>query len=159
MVDLGAIPAKRLCLESIKIPIVRNRFTYPTRCMSVHECLSAVGSSLLANIRVHQRLKKQPYARSCPLYPPALSPPAKALGEKEGQAGGAGVRLQDSGETAKQPYALDGTFRGWWLILVRSMHSDRVRNQQRFQSCATASRTLRAALAFISVYQRSAFLH
>ena len=149
MVDLSAIHAKRLCLESIKIPIVRNRFTYPTRCISVHECLSAVGSSLLANIPVHQRLEKTALRAVLPPLSPRPFSPSQSPG---GQAGGAGVR-----KTAKQPYALDGTFRGWWLILVRSLHSDCVRNQQRFQSCATASRTLRAALAFISVHQRSAW--
>ena len=59
--------------------------------MSVHQRFAW---ALLANISVHQRLEKQPYARSCPLYPPALSPPAKALGAKGGQAGSAlGVRF------------------------------------------------------------------
>jgi hypothetical protein len=26
--------------------------------------------------------------------------------------------------TAKEPYALEGTFRGWWMILVRSLERD-----------------------------------
>jgi hypothetical protein len=53
VVDLGAIPAKRLCLESIKIPIVRNRFTYPTRCMSVHQRLGFLISPLHPKCKTH----------------------------------------------------------------------------------------------------------
>jgi hypothetical protein len=80
--------------------------------------------------------------------------PAQSSGAKGGQAGGqaSGVR-----KTAKQPYALDGTFRGWWMILLRAQSSDCFRNQQRYPSRTTASRTLRPALAFKSVHQRSAF--
>ncbi|MFN5102199.1 MAG: hypothetical protein ACK5GJ_05325, partial [Planctomycetota bacterium] len=68
-------------------------------------------------------------------------------------------RHQTSGfrGTAKQPYALDGTFRGWWMILVRSLERDCFWNPWRYLSRTTASRTLRAASAFISVYQRSGF--
>ena len=64
--------------------------------ISVHQRLVW---ALLANISVHQRLEKQPYARSCPLYPPALSPPAKALGAKGGQAG-LGLGLEGNSQAA-----------------------------------------------------------
>ncbi|MFN5393677.1 MAG: hypothetical protein ACK5EO_07205 [Planctomycetota bacterium] len=40
--DPGTISRARLFLESMAIPIAHNRFTYPTGCISVHECLSAV---------------------------------------------------------------------------------------------------------------------
>ena len=59
-----------------------------------------------------------------PLYPPALSPPAKAPVAKGGQAGGKGFR-----GTADEPHTLDGTFRGWWIILVRSIKRNCFRNQ------------------------------
>ena len=82
--------------------------------------------------------------------------PAKALGRKGAKRGG---RLQASGfrKTAKQPYTHDGTFRGWWMILLRAQSRDCFCNQQRYPSRTTASRTLRPALAFMSVHQRSAF--
>jgi hypothetical protein len=35
------------------------------------------------------------------------------------QFAGLGVR-----GTAKEPYSLEGTFRGWWMILVRSLERD-----------------------------------
>jgi len=41
----------------------------------------------VANISVHQRFKKTALRAVSPLYPPALSPPVKALGAKGGQAG------------------------------------------------------------------------
>ena len=40
--DPGTNSRARLFLESMAIPIAPNRFTYPTGCISVHECLSAV---------------------------------------------------------------------------------------------------------------------
>ena len=69
-----------------------------------------------------------------------------------------GFRLQTSRETANEPYAFDGTFRGWWIILLRSIQRDCFWNQWRYPSRTTASRTLRAS-AFMSVYQRSDVFH
>ncbi|MEK0426571.1 MAG: hypothetical protein RJB11_2662 [Planctomycetota bacterium] len=57
--------------------------------MSVHQ---RSARSLLANISVHQWFEKTALRAVVPLYPPALSPPAKALGAKGGQAG-LGFRL------------------------------------------------------------------
>ena len=68
-----------------------------------------------------------------------------------------GSGIPGASATAKQPYALDGTFRGWWMILLRSLYGDCFWNQQRHPSRTTASRTLRAASAFIRVHQRSDF--
>jgi len=68
--------------------------------------------------------EKQPYARSAPSIPPPFLP-RQSPGAKGGQAG-RGVRREALGirGTAKEPYALDGTFRGWWMILVRSLERD-----------------------------------
>jgi hypothetical protein len=93
--DPGTISRARLFLESMAIPIAHNRFTYPTGCISVHQRASAVRfSSSLANISVHQRFKKQPYARSAPSIPPPFLPQSKPWGRKgakRGQALGVGL--------------------------------------------------------------------
>ncbi len=100
--DPVASPVPRLFPESTKIPIAHNRFTYPTPCISVHECPSAVGFSALAKIRVHQRLEKQPNSRSFPSSPPPLSPQPKPWGEGGPSGGGqaSGFRLQENSQTA-----------------------------------------------------------
>ena len=77
-------------LESMSIPIAHNRFTYPTG-ISVHECLSAVGLVFISEYQRPSAVQKTALRAVGPLCPPALSPPAKALVEKGGQAGG-GVR-------------------------------------------------------------------
>jgi hypothetical protein len=54
-----------------------------TRCISVHQCLSAVRFwSLLANISVHKRFKETALRAVNPLFPPALSPPSTPGGER-----------------------------------------------------------------------------
>ena len=146
--DPGSISRARLFLESMVIPIAHNRFTYPTCCISVYKCLSAVGFwSSLANISVYQRFKETALRAVNPLYPPALSPPSKPGGER-GPSGWRGVRREALGisGTAKEPYALEGTFRGWWMILLRSLECDCFSYPLRYPSRTTASRTLRISV-------------
>jgi len=104
--------------------------------------------------------KKQPYARMPPLSPRPFSPSQSPGGER-GPSGGRGFRREALGirGTAKQPYALGGTFCGWWMIQLRSLELYCFWNPWRYLSRTTASRTLRAASAFMSVYQRSGLVY
>jgi hypothetical protein len=116
-----------ILLRSLECDCFSYPLRYPSRTtasrtlrISVHECLSAVGFwSLLANISVHQRFKETALRAHSPSIPPPFLP-RQSPGAKGGQAV-EGVRREALGisGTAKEPYALEGTFRGWWMILLR----------------------------------------
>jgi hypothetical protein len=73
---------------------------------------------------VYERFKKTAFARAFHSIPPPFLP-RQSPGAKGSQAA-EGVRREALGirGTAKEPYALDDTFCGWWMILLRSLERD-----------------------------------